>query len=340
MTLAKAMLVLVGLMGSVAAQETRVEAVVAPKDTDEAERAVWAGYLWRDSDGRLRIGTPLSSTSSGMRPPRRVCIVAEPLASALAPFVSKVDDSTFQFDQAVAGDEKLLATAPRILVRLLGVESTSATSATRVALSYKGDRYLLDARLLSIETIDDAWLAAWRAGSRNEGSVWTEGYGLSPDDRLVRMPLLQKRVASLTAMIAVPESTDDVLAQARTIDAMVVRSTSFRRRTERELQRDIKREARQLGMRHSPVPDLPPLPPTAEDAQRWLIEEPTRAGFLARAAKEWKGKLDDLCVEHNVVEPNTIAIMDTELTTIRDAWTDERYVKNRAATIDWERRSR
>lgn len=339
MTLAKAMLVLVGLMGTVAAQETRVEAVVAPKDTNEAERAVWAGYLWRDSDGRLRIGTPLSSTSSGMRPPRQVCIVAEPLASALAPFISSVDDATFQFDQAVAGDEKLLVTAPRNLVRLLGVASTSATSATRVALSYKGDRYLLDARLMSIETIDSAWLAAWREGSRNEGSVWTEGYGLSPDDRLVRMPLLQKRCAALTAMIAVPESTDDVLAQARTLDPKVVRSTSFRRRTERELQRDIKREAWGLGM-HLSFTALPQLPPEPTEVRVWFMEEPTRAGFLARAAKEWKGGLEDLCVEHNVVEPITIAIMDTELTTIRDAWTDERYVKNREATIDWERRSR
>ena len=77
---------------------------------------------------------------------------------------------------------------------------------------------------------------------------------------------------------------------------------------------------------------LGPLPPTTVEIQRWFLESADRAAFLRRVPAAWRGRLHDLELVHYVEVSGGSSYVTTDHVNVRDRWSDETYLRHRAAT--------
>jgi hypothetical protein len=190
-----------------------------------------------------------------------------------------------------------------------------------------------NARLTAIEFLDREWLDHWAVFFRSKASPWR----IRDDQQQEAEPrrtFLEQALRALEAMRARPGPTEEQRAVARALDAGAAVVTRFRVETEQGIQRSVLAEAKQKGWELAGAKDLPPLPPFGEEIQRWFLDSPTKAAFLAKAAAEWKGDLGELYLPHWVGDERSSTSVATDLLEIRDHWSDATYARWRAKTIE------
>ncbi len=329
-----AAVVVLGCRGAAGAEEAPGMGVAAPEPSKPAPDlggTTWDGYLWRDRESRLRIGTTIVDEQILLGAAR---VVGEPLAKALAPLISPVGDAVYAFGFDLAGgDDRALERAPRFLVRVRGRVTTSARPGAGTFDSSNVET-LEDARLVAVEAVDRAWLKAWCVSLDYEASIRNRTKDGPPRSVEVRRKALEFAADALKAMRAVPPPADSAYAEARKIEPKVRSSTKFRHAMEAQIERSILAESKDLGV--TPPASFTPtkLPPAPWQAKEWFAEAKTLAEFLARAAKEWTGEPEDLDVVHYVSDGHGSTWMElADLATIRETWTEARYARVRAATV-------
>lgn len=297
----------------------------------DVELTTWDGFLWKDRESRLRIGELIVDEQVMLGAPR---VVADPVAKALAPLVSALDEEIYAFGFDLAGrDERAIERVPRYVVRVRGrVVVTGSTDP--VSIEASSVQTMHDARLVAVEALDRPWLVAWRELLDYEASVRNRSKDGPPASVDVRKKALEAACRALKAMRATAAPGDAAYAEVRKVESKVRSISKFRHATEATIERSILAEAKSLGVR---PPDsfaetsLPPAPWTTKD---WFADAKTLAEFLARAAKEWTGEPEDLDVVHYVSDGHGSTWMElADLETIRATWTEARYARIRAATV-------
>lgn len=323
-----------------------------PAAAKEVDLTTWEGFLWWSAEGWTRIGTPLTSEQVMDGAP---LVVEPPLANRMRSIEGSipvfVKEAQFWYGTELARDdwEPQRRGEPRILVKVRGqAESTIVHLSLPDASPYFGGEpdepgpygreappiSLRNARLVAIERLDERWLAAWRTILRAEGSTWRGGKdALEPSDD-ARAALVKTAIEALSVMRAVVPANGDLQLAARKIDADARISSKFRHRIEWSIQRELISEAKKLRMT-LPAALADRMPPPSYDAGRWFEDAKTRTAFLARAALNWTGDPEDLDVTHYVSDGLGRRWQQlADLETIRHAWSDARYVKIRATTLE------
>src|SRR5262245_53354865 len=89
-----------------------------PAAAPKGEVEVWDGYVWKDKEGRVRLGDPVVARGVMGGPAQ---VVGGPLAKALEPWLTPAADEFIFWNYTLEStDEKALASLPRALVRLRG----------------------------------------------------------------------------------------------------------------------------------------------------------------------------------------------------------------------------
>ena len=306
-------------------------APAAPGDAPApvAKVETWHGYLFRDAAGRTRLGEPVIAMGVMAVPPH---VVAEPVAAKLAPWRSTADDDWFFLNYALEEADGV-AKVPGVLVTLRGPvdgkEPEFFGEATAEPRTMRG------ARLVDVERLDAPWLTAWSVVFRDLASPWRIAREADRSPAAVRA-FAVRALEALRAMRAHPAPDAAFAAAVRTVDADAVVTTAFRREKERDLQRWLVDEDAAQGWKLPGLADLPPLPPTAEQAQALLLSTPTRAAFLAEVGKRWAGDLADVPLTHYVrtAGPHGGGTSWRRCTVadVRDGWSDADYAERRAVT--------
>lgn len=304
-----------------------VPAPAAPTPARAAE--TWHGYLFRDAAGRLRLGEPVVAMGVMAVPAH---VVAEPMAARLAPYVTKADDDWFFLNYALEKPEDV-AKVPGVLVTLRGPVHGKGPASFGEATDEP--RTMHGARLVSVERLDAAWLEAWSVVFRDLASPWRIARAADRSPAAVR-GFAVRALDALRVLRAHPAPDAAFAAAARAADPDAVVTTAFRREKERELQRWLVEEDAKAGWRLPGLAELPPLPPTGEQAQAWLLEAPTRAAFLAAARAAWAGDLAEVPLPHYVRTEGPhgggTSWRRCTVADVRDGWSDAEYVARRAVT--------
>jgi len=127
---------------------------------------VWHGDLFRDAQGRTRLGQPVIAMGVMAMPP---LVVAEPLAAKLAPYLSKATDDCFFLNDALEEADGV-AEVPALLVTLRG--SVDGPEPAFFGEATDEPRTLREGRAVAIERLDHAWLVAWSVVFRDVASPW------------------------------------------------------------------------------------------------------------------------------------------------------------------------
>lgn len=307
--------------------------------------ATWEGFLWFSPEGWMRMGVPLVTESFKEGQP---LVVEPPLRSRLTSIDGAVPrfvtEPAFWYGSELARDdwEPQRKGEPRILVKLRGrAESTIVHLSLPDESPRFGDSLapdaspvsLRDAHLVAIERLDPMWLAAWRTIFRAEGSPWAGSNFVKSPSTEARAAFLKVAIDALGVMRAVSAPDADLLLLARKIDSDVRSSTKFRHRVEAGIQLRVVAEAKDLRIT-LPASLADRMLPPWSDTPRWFEDAKTRTGFLARAALNWKGEPEDFEVGYHESDGRGDAWPQfADLETIRNAWSDARYVKIRATTL-------
>lgn len=299
----------------------------------------WEGYLWKDREGRTRLGDPVVAMGVLAVPPQ---VVAEPAAARLAPFLSPLEGEhhfwNYTLDQA---GPKALDAQPRHLVRLRGPVTTVGEIGGVGFFRSDTVQTMSDARLVALEPIDRAWLDAWAVVFRDRASPWrirADGDATEAG----RRRFAERALAALAAMRARPGPSDADRAAARAADADAVVSDRFRRGAEADLQRHVVAQAKAHGWTLPGLDALPPVPPDADEVQALFLEHATRAAFLAAVAARWRGELGEATlpyyVETGAEGARGVSWRSTTVAAVRDAWSDDDYAARRRVTAETLRR--
>jgi len=290
--------------------------------------ATWEGHLFRDEEGRMRIGWPVVAMGVMARAPH---VVAGGLAKKLAPFVSPVagDYVFWNYELEEPGDPAARK-LPTVLVRIRGpVESEETereTSAGVLATMSEG-------KLLEFEPIDPEWVRAWAVFFRDAASPFRVARQLDESDAAVAR-FAREALAALQKMRAVPAPSAtryEALATAEPEARIVSR---FRVRTERDIQRWLS----QLAAKGTALPGLeklPPLPPSTVELQRLFLASKDKAAFLAavRAIFPEPGDLSSIDLVHYESDGRGSTWYATAaLDLVRDEWDEAAFARRLAAT--------
>lgn len=299
----------------------------------------WEGYLWKDKDGRMRLGDPVIAMGVMATPAQ---VVAEPAASRLAPFLSPVGDEYHFWNYTLDKEgAKALDAQPRYLVRLRGPVTTVGERGGLGMFSADAALTMDDARLLSLEPVDRAWLEAWAVVFRDPASPWRIREGGDTTDAGLRR-FAERALDALAAMRARPGASDADRAAAKAADASAVLSDAFRRESEASLQRWVVAQAKDRGWTLPALRGLPSVPPDADEVQALFLEHATKAAFLAAVAARWKGDLSVLLLPHyeefRFDTGRAVTWVKVSVAAVRDDWSDHDYVAHRRTTVATLRR--
>jgi hypothetical protein len=297
---------------------------------------VWDGYVWKDEEGRVRIGDPVVAMGVMAGPAQ---IISGPLAKALEPLLTPAKSEFIFWNYALESDDsKALDDLPKALVQIRGHVVEDGVSGMS---SNGGTRTMADGRLVTLETVDRDWLRAWSVFFREKASPWRIREDADPSKEGTRA-FAPKALAALLAMRARPHVDEAAKKRAQAIGPDAVAAEGFRWREETQIQRWLAEENEKRGWGLAGLGDLPPLPPAPERIQALLMKGVTRAQFVASLGEIWKGDWALLDVSHYVKSPSdagdSITWSSATAAEIRDHWTDEQYTARRAATIEIMRR--
>ncbi|MCC7139556.1 MAG: hypothetical protein IT460_14125 [Planctomycetes bacterium] len=299
----------------------------------------WEGYLWKDKDGRTRLGDPVIAMGVMATPAQ---VVAEPAASRLAPFLSPVGDEYHFWNYTLDKEgDKALDAQPRYLVRLRGPVTTVGERGGLGMFSSDTVLTMDDARLVTLEPVDRGWLDAWAVVFRDKASPWRIREG-GDTSEAGRRRFAERALAALAAMRARPGPSDAERAAAKAADAGAALSDAFRRESEASLQRYVVAQAKANGWALRGLDALPPVPPDADEVQGLFLEHATKAAFLAAVVARWKGDLSIVLLPHYVetgpANARGVSWSSVSVAAVRDDWSDDDYVAHRRTTVATLRR--
>ncbi len=329
-----AAILLLGRVGAAGAEDAPKPPAPAPVPAPVEELATWDGYLWKEADGRLRLGMPLV-LEQFMEGSARV--VPAPLAERLGPLVSPVSESAFHFGFALARPEKdALVGVPRAFVRLRGREVRDPSADRGDGLGLEGTVRLDDARLVTVERLPEAWLRAWRAVFVDPAAPTRSRKDEAPPTVEARRRHLDTLVAAWRSMVAVPSPEADGARTTETGPIDAPPSVAWRREIETDLVREILAEAKSLGAKPPEDVAAARVPPEPWTLMEWFVEAKTLAALLARAKQAWAGAPEALRLAHYDGDDagRSRWHVVTDLATIRDTWSEAGYARRRQATLD------
>jgi len=294
-----------------------------------APLAVRGGYVWKDSSGVVRLGEAVIAMGVMGDPG---WAVSEPLASRLAPWLTKAKEAWTFWNYALErGAPEDYAALPKAFVRLRGREKVPGG----------GDPFnevagaLEEARLVHVEPIDEEWVRAWRPFFSDLASPWRVA-------KLVEKTAEDRRrfvgvaAAALATMRARPGPGEAERAAVKAVDPDARVVDTFRRRTEHGIQRWLLTETTDLGMAWPKDLAVVPLPPTTTEVQRLLLEAETKVAFLAAAAKAWSGDLELVELVYYASSTRdgmeSITWTATDLARVKAEWGEATYARHRATT--------
>jgi hypothetical protein len=306
-----------------AAQPGPAEEVAQP------DERVWSGYLWKDEQGRVRMGWPVIAMGVMAQPAH---VIGSPLAEALTPLLSTVKEDwlflNYVLEEPVA---KALPQLPRILVRIRGVVKIEGGSA-QALFEHDKPRVLTKGRVLGVEFLDAKWLEHW-------GTVYREPYSpfrIRDENRQkveAGIPTLAPKVLeAVRAMQRRPLATPAQRALVQKLDRRAKVDGIFRKGQEYDLIRWLRREneTRTLGL--VGLDDLGEVPPTGIEIQRAFLEAETRSAFLKQLRTMWSGGLGQLVLPHYAKRGGGTSWVEVDVDTVATRWTDEQYLAHRALT--------
>ena len=303
--------------------------LVSPALAEEKGREVaWEGYLWRDAEGRVRLGWPVIAMGVIAMPAH---VVEGDLAEKLAPLVSDVENSYFFWNYSIAvPPDEPLPDCPRALVRLRG-RVVYEGGDERSMGSASGIRRMTDARLLSVEFVHEDWLRAW--------SPWFTGQPQSvkvhPGQKEVgyEREFAPKAVAALRAMRKAGGPTDEERAIVAKIDPDARVVGSFRAKEEAVILRWLVQTNEELALGLDDLEkEFGKPPPSAVLVQRWFLACATKEAFLAMAREKWDGDLEGLELPYYLTEGNRTSYTVVSLADLSARWSEEDYARNLAVT--------
>jgi hypothetical protein len=296
---------------------------------------VWDGYVWKDKEGRLRMGWGVVAMGVMAMQPH---VVAGPAAERLAKHAITEGDYVFWNYSLERPEAEAVKGLPRLLVRVEGVtEVIGGDPPGTFSMPPGGTLIMKDARVVAVEFVDEAWLKAWATWFRQKASPWRIRDDADTSDAGQKAFAIQG-LASLQAMLAVPGPTDLQRAEARTLgakDQPEVRVWDrFRRSTEADLQRWIVDTAKEKGWTLPGLEKLPPIAPAGTEIHRWFLESATKKEFFERVDKAWKGDLGQLELGFYVQTKNSTTATSLDLEQVRAQWTEEDFTRYQKATKD------
>lgn len=291
--------------------------------------ATWEGHLFRDAEGRVRLGWPVVAMGVMARAPH---VIEGDLARRLEPLVSRAkDDYVFwNYELEEEGDPASRA-LPAALVRLRGTASGSDDAMGPLERQTSAVT-LSNARLLEVEFVDPEWLRHWALFFRDKASPFrvARERDESPESlaRFARAAL-----EALKAMRAVPGPGPDAVAAARAIDPGVRVASRFRTRVENDIQRFLADLAAKKTVALEGIDALPPLPPSSVELQRLFLGAKDKAAFLAATRALYAGDLAAVDLVHYVTDGRGSTWHEsTPLDVVRDEWSEETFASSREAT--------
>ena len=317
----------------VGASYARAVGAEEPPAKPAPAKTMWDGYVWKDKEGRLRIGWGVVAMGVMAMQPH---VIAGPAAERLAKHAITTGDYVFWNYSLERPEAEMLNGLPRLLVRVEGVVTETGGDPpgmqnfpSHTTLTMK------DARVAAVEFIDDAWLKAWSTWFKQKASPWRIHEDTDISDA-GRRAFAVHGLASLQAMLAVPGPTEAQRAEARALgskDQPEVRvGDRFRRSTETELQRWLVEQAKEKGWTLPSLEKLPPLPPSATEIQGWFLGSATKKEFLEKATKAWTGDLGLLELSYYWEHGNSTTYMSLDLEQVRGRWSEEDFARFQKTT--------
>lgn len=295
----------------------------------DAEREMtWEGYLWRDREGRVRLGWPVIAMGVMAAP---VHIVEGDLAKKLGPLVSKVGDSHFFWNYSIAVPAvKPLPEYPHALVRIRGRVMREGSSEGDI-FGQTGTHTLRDGRLLSVEYVREAWLRAWVPWFTGQPS----SVKIMPGQKEIgfERAFAPKAVAALRALrkVAGPTATERKEITGIEPDARVVED--FRRSQEAVILRWLINTNRELSLGLGDLAaEFGKPPPPSILVQRWFLAAKTKAAFLAKVRENWEGHLDALTLPFYVKEGGRTSYAVVQVLTVEEEWSEEDFAAHLAVS--------
>jgi hypothetical protein len=305
-------------------------AALRAEEPRSPRRATWSGYLWKDAEGRTRLGWTLIAMGVMAMP---VHEVAKSEAERLAPLLSPpADDYVFwNYDLDREGEEAFRR-LPRHLVRLDGVvTSPNADPEDDVFRGVAVTLTMSKTRVVAVEVLPDAWLRAWAEVFREgmpfridvDESGWTKEKAREAATRVL---------AALCAMRAVPGPTSADHERIARVEPTTRVVQTHRRETEWSLQRWVVEADRRHGLALPGLADLGRMPPSGAEVNRWFLEAKGKEEFFARVRAAWDGDLDVLRVGYYETGPNWATLRSIDLERMGETWDEAAFVRHRDAT--------
>jgi len=306
------------------------------------EDTIWEGYLFRDAEGRLRIGWAVIAMGVMMQPPH---VVSGDLADRLAPFVSRVKGDYFFWNYDWFGDiakpaakpKTDPADVPRFLVRIRGeVKSGGAPPAGPDDLfAAEPPLIMTSGRLLSVESLSEAWLRAWIEMAR---------LGLDPlsGDPRGANEKREKAIApkALDLLLRLREHsrvTDAIRESARRIHPQARAEKRFQGRVEGALHRWIAAARTKYKIDLAGLDALGPLPPDGASVVQRFLAAKDRKAFFDAVRTVWKGELGELDLPIYIQpEPHATVFRVFPLDEV-ESWSDEEFLRRQAFHRDHRR---
>ncbi|MDJ0974060.1 MAG: hypothetical protein QNJ98_06335 [Planctomycetota bacterium] len=253
---------------------------------------VWEGYLWKDEQGRLRIGWPVIAMGV-MAQPEHVIDVED--VKRFEPLLAPAKDYYVFWNYRLEEDfAKTLPKLPKVLVRVRGPVETKSQGGRDGIVFGDGTLTMKAPRFLSIEFVSDAWLKAWAPIFREPWSPWRIRDRPPGDKEAETKKLVPRMVKTLEAMRKITGPTDAQRTLAAKIAPKAKVVTWFRERQETDLLRWIRIMATKHDLAIEGLDALGSVPPTGMELQRWFVQSKSPDAFLALVRAKWKGPLGRL----------------------------------------------
>ncbi|MBN1420253.1 MAG: HEAT repeat domain-containing protein [Planctomycetes bacterium] len=293
-------------------------------EADDGGDTVWEGYLFRDEEGRLRIGWAVIAMGVMAQPPH---VVAGDLADRLAPFVSCVEGDYFFWNYAWFGDlarpapepKTDPARVPRFLVRLRGdIEPRGS----------EGPLVMERGRLLSVESLSEGWLRAWIDTARlGFDPLSGDPRGASEERERAIAP---KALDLLIRLREQSRVTDAMREAARRVHPRARAEKRFQGRIEGGLHRWIAAANARYRLDLAGLDALGAPPPDGASVVARFLAAKDKEAFLEGVRAVWPGEPGEIDLPIYIQpEPQSTVYHVFSLDEV-ESWSDEEFLRRQA----------
>lgn len=315
-------------------------AVALPEGATREE--VWAGYLFEDERGDVRVGWPVIAMGVMERP---ADVLGEDLADQLKPFVSHTRDDYFfwNYEGLEAPKEAPPGSVdhmPRVLVQLRGivtgyVDGQARTKPENRYLPSQLRRVMNPGKVETIEFLSEEWLRSWRDLFRlGPSPLWTiTGYVRNEDARemapkALELLLRMKKHSKITPVIREAVARVDPSARPTARYQFSQECTVHRWLVEVNEKHDLNLKG---------IEDLGDVPPGPKELREWFLAANDKDSFFEKVRSQWKGDLGVFTLGYYFNKKHgrgrkTTYTKSVSLDDMLENWSDEDFVRHQAST--------